>query len=89
MLVVKQDQLPCCTAPRFTLWECRAEALLTGKRLPVVKQYPRLGRSQVAKPMTLASLLMSETHGDQDLENLIFSSRLDEIHKISNYVAIK
>ena len=50
---------------------------------------PRFTSQEHNQPVSLASLLMSRTHSEQDPDTLIFPSRCDQIHKISNYIATK
>ena len=51
--------------------------------------HPRFTSQEHDQPVSLASLLMSRTNREQDPDTLIFPSRCDQIHKISNYVATK
>ena len=51
--------------------------------------HPRFMSQEHNQPVSLTSLLMSRTHSEQDPDTLIFPSRCDQIHKISNYVATK
>lgn len=64
-------------------------ALLTGMCLPVGKLCPGFGRSQVTPSVTLASLLISGDSWEPRTRKPDLSSRSDQIHKISNYGAIK
>lgn len=63
--------------------------LLPGDVFLLFNSVPGLMGHGTHWPVTLASLLMSGTHGDQYPTNLIFLSRFDQIHKTSNSIPIK
>lgn len=60
-----------------------------GKCLPAVQQSPGWAGHRSHHPVTHLPPPKSGTHGEQDADNLLLSSRFAQIHKIPNYVALK